>query len=77
MDQRVTPGTQDFTALYDELVEFNDYCAFFCDAVSCLLSQTMECEPDARTVMGLQRQCIDLKVRGRQLEALLVNAEKP
>lgn len=54
--------------LYDELVEFNDYCAFLCDAFSSLLHCAHESEPEARTIMGLKRYCEDLKDRSKVLE---------
>lgn len=77
MDQNITSKeptskTVDFTTFYDDLVEFNDYCAFFCDAVSSLFSEAMQSEPDMRTVVGLQRHCSDLKARARKLENKLV-----
>ncbi len=57
--------------LYDSFTEFNDYCAFLCDAVSCLFADAMESEPDAHTVMGLKRHCSDLKARAETLETML------
>lgn len=61
-------GTNELIGLYDELVEFNDYCAFLCDAFSSLFSSSHELDAEARTVMGLKRYCEDLKDRSKKLE---------
>lgn len=62
---------QDLLAAYDDFIEFHDYCSFLCDAVSALFSESMEGEPDRRTMMGLRRQCGDLKERAERLEEVL------
>jgi len=62
--------------LYDDVVEFNDYCSFLCDAASCLFTDAMEGEPDTHTVMGLKRHCNDLKERAEKLESMINNLYK-
>lgn len=43
----------DLLHFYDEFVEFHDYCAFLCDAFSCLATE--EDGLDDSTAMGLIR----------------------
>lgn len=63
----------EFIEFYDDFLEFSDYCSFLCDAVSCLFADAVEGEPDAHTVLGLKRQCGDLKERAEKLESVLNN----
>ncbi len=57
--------TRDLLHLYDEITEFNDHCAFLCDAFACLAAE--EDGIDASTAQGLSRQAGWMK---RQMEAL-------
>ncbi|MFT7561043.1 MAG: hypothetical protein ACI93R_002968 [Flavobacteriales bacterium] len=57
--------------LYDDFVEFNDYCSFLCDAIPSLFSEVTDGEPGTHTVMGLRRQCSDLKERAETLGCAL------
>lgn len=59
------------TELHDDFMEFNDYCSFLCDAVSCLFTDSIDGEPDNHTVMGLKRHCDDLKERAKELEGMV------
>lgn len=54
-------------AVQDEFIEFHDYCAFLCDAIEHLLSGSENEKIDTFTVMGLKRQCADLKESSRKL----------
>ena len=63
-----TTPKAELIAFYDDFVEFNEYCAFLCDAVAALFTDALEGEPDTHTVLGLKRQCHDLKERAEQLE---------
>ena len=56
--------SQDLLHLYDEITEFNDHCAFLCDAFACLAIEE-DCM-DASTAHGLGRQASWMK---RQMEA--------
>jgi hypothetical protein len=49
----------DILHLYDEVVEFNDYCAFLCDAVACLAVEG-DCIDEA-AARGLGRFSLDIK----------------
>ncbi len=70
-DQKKGEVQDDLLDLYDEFVGFNNYCAFLCDAMSSLLSDAVESEPDIRTVMGLKQHCGDLKAKAKRLEGML------
>ena len=61
----------DLLTLYDDLTEFNDYCAFLCDAMSALFSEYAESEIDINTIQGVKRHCSDLKERSEKLERVL------
>lgn len=53
-------------AFCDDFVEFNDYCSFLCDAVSCLFNEAIQAEPDQYTVFGVKRHCSDLKAKSEK-----------
>lgn len=57
----------------DDFVEFNDYCAFLCDALSAIFSEYAENEIDNHTIQGVKRHCYDLKERSEKLERALNN----
>lgn len=57
--------SHDILHLYDEVVEFNDYCAFLCDAVACLIVE--DDYIDNTTAHGLGRFSHDIK---RGMDAL-------
>ncbi len=59
----------DLVILLDDFVEFNDYCAFLCDALSALFSEYAENEIDSHTIQGVKRHCYDLKERSEKLES--------
>lgn len=61
----------DLLTLYDDFVEFNDYCAFLCDALSALFAEYAENEIDSHTIQGVKRHCYDLKERAEKLEGVL------
>ncbi len=53
---------------YDEIVEFNDYCSFLCDAMSSLFGEYKDSEPDIHTILGAKRHCSWLKSRAEELK---------
>lgn len=57
--------SHDILHLYDEVAEFNDYCAFLCDAAACLVVEN-DCL-DKSTAHGLGRFSHDIK---RGMDAL-------
>lgn len=57
--------SHDILDFYDEVAEFNDYCAFLCDAVACLVVEN-DCI-DKTTAHGLGRFSHDIK---RGMDAL-------
>ena len=61
----------DLLTVYDDFVEFNDYCSFLCDAIPALFVEYAESEHDSHTVQGLKRYCSDLKERSEKLESRL------
>lgn len=61
----------DLVSFLDDFVEFNDYCAFLCDALSALFSEYAENEMDSHTIQGVRRHCGDLKERSEKLEEVL------
>lgn len=65
------PLEVDLLTLYDDFVEFNDYCSFLCDAIPALFIEYAESEHDSHTVQGLKRHCGDLKERAERLESVL------
>lgn len=67
MDEKRT-DTHDLRTFYDDFEEFNDYCSFLCDAVSSLLSEYKDNEPDLHTILGAKRHCSWLKVRAEELK---------
>lgn len=60
----------------DEFSEFNDYCAFFCDAVV-LIASTND-QTDKQSNLGLERYAQSLKDRSHSLHAWiqLIQSEK-
>jgi hypothetical protein len=61
----------DLLTIYDDFVEFNDYCSFLCDAIPALFVEYAESEHDSHTVQGLKRHCSDLKEKSEKLESIL------
>jgi len=57
---------RDLIQLYDDLAEFNDYCAFLCDAMPNLFTEDFDLDP--HTIQGARRHCSDLKVRAEALK---------
>jgi hypothetical protein len=57
--------------VYDDFVEFNDYCSFLCEAIPALFVEYAESEHDSHTVQGLKRHCSDLKEKAEKLESVL------
>lgn len=70
-DTEKTVQKEDLLNFYDEFVEFNDYCAFLCDAMSALFSEYADGEVNSYTIQGVRRQCGDLKERSERLEEVL------
>ena len=63
--------SHDLLHLYDEVTEFNDYCAFLCDAFACLAVEE-DCM-DASTAQGLSQLSHWMK---RRMEALKLKLKK-
>ncbi len=63
-----TPLPNEIVDFYDKLEEFNDYCSFFCDAMSSLYTETTDCEPDIHTIMGARRHCHWIKSTAEELK---------
>jgi len=61
----------DLLSVYDDYVEFNDYCSFLCDAIPALFVEYAESEHASHTVQGLKRHCSDLKEKAEKLESVL------
>lgn len=63
----------DIVSLLDDVVEFNDYCAFLCDAMASLFAEYAENDAESHTIQGVRRHCSDLKERAEKLEEVLNN----
>ncbi|MFT7559727.1 MAG: hypothetical protein ACI93R_001642 [Flavobacteriales bacterium] len=61
----------DLLTVYDDFVEFNDYCSFLCDAIPALFVEYAESERDSPTMQGLKRHCGDLKEKTEKLGSVL------
>lgn len=66
--------SHDILHLYDEVAEFNDYCAFLCDAVACLVVE--DDYIDKATARGLSRFSHDIKQRMGALKSKLKQIHK-
>ena len=55
----------------DELTEFNEHCAFLCDALSALFAEQATSSIDSRTAQGVRTQCHELKQCSENLEVAL------
>ena len=64
------------TELYDDFVEFNDYCAFLCDTIPLLLREAQEREHEDHTLAGIGRHCAWMKKRADELEQALQNVQQ-
>lgn len=59
--------------LYNDFVEFNDYCAFLCDSIPYLYNESRASEPDEQTIMGAKRHCSWVKSKAEELKSELDN----
>lgn len=60
--EKQTPNlSQSLITFYDDFTDFNDDCAFLCDAFSCLVNNH-ECLDDC-SIRGLERNAAKLKKR--------------
>lgn len=66
----------ELTDLYDDFVEFNDYCAFLCDSIPLLFREAQEREPEDHTLAGLRRHCNWMKKRADELELALEKVQQ-
>jgi hypothetical protein len=57
---------QDLLEYYDELADFHDSCAFFCDALAALLASSTEFERS--TVEGVTSFSMHMKERASELK---------
>ena len=61
----------EITELYDDFVEFNDYCAFLCDTIPLLFKASLEDQRHDHTLAGIHRYCVWLKQRAAKMEQAL------
>ena len=66
----------ELTDLYDNFVEFNDYCAFLCDTIPLLFREAQEREPEDHTLAGMRRHCAWMKKRADELELALEKVQQ-
>jgi hypothetical protein len=67
-----SPLSRDILHLYDEFVEFNDYCAFLCDAFASVISDEEHMEfLDQASVQGFGRCSHWMKFRMNELKGRL------
>jgi hypothetical protein len=59
--------SRDLLALYDDLSEFNAYCAFFCEAAACLIHSSDYCG-DENSAEGLRIFAQQLKEKSATLK---------
>ncbi len=61
----------DLINLCDELSEFNDYCAFLCDAYASIVFRSQDEEIGISTVRGVAHTCTWMKLRMEEINTHL------
>ena len=64
---------RDLLNFNNSFTEFNEHCSFLCDAISALLYEYKDNEPDEDTLMGASRQLSRLKYKAEALKNELDN----
>ncbi len=66
----------DWTAIYDELDEFTDYCCFLCDAYASIFTRSQDEVIGERTISGIKRSANWMKGRLEEINAKFRKAQE-
>ncbi len=66
----------DWTAIYDELDEFSDYCCFLCDAYASIFNRSQDEVIGERTISGIKRSASWMKERLGDINAKFRKAQE-
>ncbi len=69
-------GAADWTAIYDELDEFSDYCCFLCDAYALIVTRSEDEVIGERTISGIRRSANWMKERLEEINAKFRKAQE-